>query len=102
MAQNATTKRHLRVDRFHRAAPYKSKRKGTSQHVPARGDFKDHGKSLQDDVQKIQDDYVALSQSWEGREDVQSKGISIELESAPDVSIDIARLEENGWQLLNE
>lgn len=102
MAQNQTTKRHLRIDRFHRDAPYKAKGKSIGPRVPARGDFGVHGASLQTEVKKIQDDYVELSKNWEGSEDILARGISIELESAPEVSIDVVRLEENGWQLLNE
>ncbi len=102
MAQNNINKRHLRVDRFHKDAPYKSKKTGRNQPVPARSNFRAHGKALKDDFKKLQDEYVTLAQSWEGNEDIHAKGICIELESAPDVGIGVERLEANGWQLLNE
>jgi hypothetical protein len=93
---------HLRVDGFHRAAAYKSKRRGSSNNVPPRADFQKHGAALFDDVQKLKDDYVELSRSWEGSEAVRAKGLSIELESAPGVEIGTSRLEQGGWELLNE
>lgn len=102
MAQNQDRKRHLRIDHFHREAPYKSKKRPQNPGVPARGDFKAHGASLKADVKTVQDDYVEMSKCWDGNEDIQARGVSIELESAPNVSIDVLRLEENGWQLLNE
>lgn len=102
MAQGTPTKRHIRVDQFHHDSAYKSKRQRRSRPVPARPNAKAHGQALRDEFKTIADDYTALSQSWEGNEDIQAKGISIELESAPEVDIDIKRLEENGWELLNE
>jgi len=102
MPQGEPSKRHLRVDRFHRDTAYKSKKRRSSRAVPARADVKSHGQGLLREVKSVADDYVALSQSWEGNEDIHAKGISIELESAPDVDIEISRLEENGWELLNE
>jgi hypothetical protein len=95
-------KRHLRADRFHRDALYKSKKRGSSSPVPTRTDFRAHGQALVSEVQKIEQYYTTLAQSWEGNENIHAKGISIELEIAPGVTFDIERLETGGWQLLNE
>lgn len=102
MPPSPPSKKHLRIDRFHHAADYKSKKRAASKSVPQRPNFKGHGQGLLKDFQGIQNDYAALTQAWEGKENIEAKGIVVELQSAPDVEIDQKRLEENGWQLLNE
>ncbi len=95
-------KRHLPVDSFHRSTPYKSPKSFRSPPVPVRANPKAHGASLVGQVTKIQQDYAALAQSWEGREDIRARGLIIELESAPDVGIPIERFQDQGLELLNE
>jgi hypothetical protein len=70
--------------------------------VPVRADPAAHGKSLQQQVTRLQQDYTVLAQSWEGREEIRARGLIIELESAPDVEIDIQRFQSEGLELLNE
>jgi hypothetical protein len=101
-AADSPAKRHLAVDNFHRNAPYKSPKGFRAPPVPVRADPAGHGKSLQKQVAKLQQDYTALAQSWEGREEIRARGLIIELESAPDVEIDIQRFQNEGLELLNE
>ncbi len=102
MPENPPPKRHLRVDRFHRDSAYKSRKRPNSRPVPSRANGNAHGQSLLGQAQGIENDYTALARSWEGNEDIRARGISVELESAPGVDIDLQRLEDNGWELLNE
>lgn len=102
MPENQVKKRHLRVEPFHKAALYKSKKRGTSSPVPPRTDFAAHGRLLKSEVAQIQSQYALLAETWEGNEDIRARGISVELQSAPGVEIDIERLEKNDWELLNE
>jgi len=95
-------KRLLSVDKFHRAAPYKSHKTFKPPPVPSRADTAAHGNALIKQVTKLQQDYTSLSKSWEGREEIQARGLIIEIESAPNVEIEVSRFENEGLELLNE
>ena len=101
-AAEGSAKRHLTVDGFHRKARYKSQKSFRTPRVPVRADSRAHGNALQQQVTKLQQDYTVLAQSWEGREEVRARGFIIELESAPNVEIDVQRLQNEGLELLNE
>lgn len=102
MAANDQRKRHLKVDRFHQPAQYKSKRRATSLPVPDRPNAMAHGGRIQQQLTAVSQSYATLAQSWEGNEAITSKGITVELESAVNTEIDPERLENAGWVLLNE
>ncbi|HYE31393.1 MAG TPA: S8 family peptidase [Methylomirabilota bacterium] len=95
-------KLHLRIDTFHKSAAYKSKRRRPPAPVPRRPNPVSHGSQLRAALQTAQNAYVILTESWEGNENINSKGIIIELELVPGVEFDTLRLEDAGWVLLNE
>ena len=102
MPQNEQKKRHLRVERFHSSADYKSRNRPAGNSVPKRGNSAGHGAALAAQATQVETSYLTLLQSWEGNEAIKAKGICIELQSAVDVEIPIDRLLDNGWELLNE
>ena len=102
MATALVTKRHIRIDHFHRSTNYKSKRRANNPSVPIRSNPKSHGQTLLGTMQQIQREYETLAQTWEGSENIRARGISIEIESALQQGIDGTRLEAGGWELLNE
>lgn len=94
--------RHLVVDHFHRSEPYKSPKPPGRSVVPPRSNPTAHGRALLGQVAKIQHDYAALATSWEGREEIQARGLIIELEMAPEVELPTDRFLKGGLELLNE
>ncbi len=98
----ASRLRHLAVDNFHRRAPYQSPKSYRPPPVPVRSDPAAHGRALLGQVAKIQQDYAALTTSWEGRENIRARGLLIELEGAPDIDLPTNRFLDAGLELLNE
>ena len=96
------TKLHLRVEKFHRDAKYKSKRQARSKGVPPRAHSQQHGGKLSSQLKQVKDDYSSMAAAWQGNEDITELGLTIEIESAPDVLVDCQRLEDGGWHLLTE
>lgn len=103
MAQNEQRRRrHLRVDGFHQADHYKSKKRGGAKKVPQQSNPAGHGRSIQQQITGVVTSYSVLAQSWAGNEDIKARGICVELVSAPNAEIQPDRLLDNGWELLNE
>lgn len=99
---DAQSFRHLRVNDFGIAQRFRPRPRPFERHVSPQ-ERRQHAADLRDEVETLAQEYVAMAAEWAPWDHIREKGLVVEIESAPGLSIDVGALDRQkyGFQLLN-